>query len=133
MDALLNPIPCRALTRLLPSDILEARMKPSPLVRELTSIAGLDAVLWRAEDLMLYEYDALSSLRAPDAVVFPTSAEHVIGIVRLAAKEKVPVIARGAGTGLSGGAVVAEGGIVVSFARALQSRSRVRRSSGTLR
>src|SRR5437773_5961113 len=92
-------------------------MKPSPLVRELTSIAGLDAVLWRAEDLMLYEYDALSSLRAPDAVVFPTSAEHVIGIVRLAAKEKVPVIARGAGTGLSGGAVVTEGGIVVSFAR----------------
>src|SRR5436190_3402376 len=92
-------------------------MKPSPLVRELTSIAGLDAVLWRAEDLMLYEYDALSSLRAPDAVVFPTSAEHVVRIVRLAAKENVPVIARGAGTGLSGGAVVTEGGIVVSFAR----------------
>ena len=92
-------------------------MKPSRLVRELTSIAGPDAVLWRAEDLMLYEYDALSSLRAPDAVVFPTSAEHVIGIVRLAAKEKTPVIARGAGTGLSGGAVVTEGGIVVSFAR----------------
>src|SRR5437870_105436 len=92
-------------------------MKPSPLVRELTSIAGTDAVLWRPEDLMLYEYDALSSLRAPDAVVFPTSAEHVIGIVRLAAETKVPVIARGAGTGLSGGAVVTEGGIVVSFAR----------------
>src|SRR6266566_2976056 len=95
----------------------KASMKPSPLVRELTSIVGPDAVLWRAEDLMLYEYDALSSLRAPDAVVFPTSAEHVIGIVRLAAKEKTPVIARGAGTGLSGGAVVTEGGIVVSFAR----------------
>src|SRR2546422_11753759 len=86
-------------------------MRPSPLVRELTSIAGLDVVLWRAEDLMLYEYDALSSLRAPDAVVFPTSAEHVIGIVRLAAKGKVPVIARGAGTGLSGGGVGGRGGL----------------------
>src|SRR5438876_844729 len=92
-------------------------MKPSPLVRELTRIVGPDAVLWRAEDLMLYEYDALSSVRPPDAVVFPMTTEHVVGIVRLAAKEKVPVIARGAGTGLSGGAVVTEGGIVVSFAR----------------
>ena len=92
-------------------------MKPSPLVRELTRIVGPDAVLWRAEDLMLYEYDALSSVRPPDAVVFPMTTEHVVGIVKLAGKEKVPVIARGAGTGLSGGAVVTEGGVVVSFAR----------------
>src|SRR5213080_4964097 len=92
-------------------------MKPSPLVRELTRIVGPDAVLWRAEDLMLYEYDALSSVRPPDAVVFPMTTEHVVGIVKLAGREKVPVIARGAGTGLSGGAVVTEGGIVVSFAR----------------
>jgi len=66
---------------------------------------------------MLYEYDALSSVRPPDAVVFPMTTEHVVGIVKLAGKEKVPVIARGAGTGLSGGAVVTEGGVVVSFAR----------------
>jgi glycolate oxidase len=92
-------------------------MKPTPLASELARIAGPDAVLWRPEDLMLYEYDALSSVRPPDAVIFPTTAEQVVRIVKLAAKEKVPVIARGAGTGLSGGAVVTEGGIVVSFAR----------------
>ncbi len=66
---------------------------------------------------MLYEYDALSSLRQPDAVVFPTTTEQVVRLVKLAARENVPVVARGAGTGLSGGAVASEGGIVLSFAR----------------
>ncbi|HEV2493217.1 MAG TPA: FAD-linked oxidase C-terminal domain-containing protein [Terriglobia bacterium] len=92
-------------------------MKPSPLASELTRILGSDAVLWRPGDLMLYEYDALSARRPPDVVVFPTTTQHVVEIVNLAAREKIPVIARGAGTGLSGGAVVTEGGIVVSFAR----------------
>src|SRR5439155_16475574 len=55
--------------------------------------------------------------RQRDAVVFPETTEQVVKIVKLAAKLKVPVIARGAGTGLSGGAVITEGGIVVSFAR----------------
>ncbi len=66
---------------------------------------------------MLYEYDALSSMRQPDAVAFPATTEQVIAIVKLAAREKIPVIARGAGTGLSGGAVTVEGGIVVGFSR----------------
>jgi glycolate oxidase len=92
-------------------------MRPSRIIRELTRITGPQAVLWRPEDLMLYEYDGLSSVRPPDAVVFPTTTEHVVKIVKLAAGENVPVIARGAGTGLSGGAVVTQGGIVVSFAR----------------
>ena len=92
-------------------------MKLSPLQRELSGILGPDGYLWRPEDLMLYEYDGLSSQRVPDAVVFPTSTEQVVRIVKLAAREKIPVIARGAGTGLSGGAVVTEGGVVVSFAR----------------
>jgi glycolate oxidase len=88
-----------------------------PFTRELVRLVGQDAVLWRPEDLMLYEYDGLSSLRPPDVVVFPTTTDHVVGIVKLAAREKVPVIARGAGTGLSGGAVTPEGGIVVGFSR----------------
>ena len=92
-------------------------MKLSPLVRDLTRLVGPDAVLWRPEDLMLYEYDALSSLGQPDAVVFPTTTEQVVGIVKLAAREKVPVVARGAGTGLSGGAVIIRGGILVAFSR----------------
>lgn len=92
-------------------------MKPPSLVRELIRIVGPDAVLWRPEDLMLYEYDALSRERRPDAVAFPTSTEHVVRIVKLAGAAKVPVIARGAGTGLSGGAVVTSGGIVVTTSR----------------
>ncbi len=92
-------------------------MNPSRLVRELTRIVGPEAVLWRPEDLMLYEYDALSSLRQPDAVVFPSSTEHVVQVVKLAARENLPVVARGAGTGLSGGSVATEGGIVLGFSR----------------
>jgi glycolate dehydrogenase FAD-linked subunit len=87
------------------------------LTQELARIVGEGAVLWRPEDLMLYEYDALSSLRQPDAVVFPTTTDHVVAIVKLAAREKVPVVARGAGTGLSGGAVTPEGGILIGFSR----------------
>jgi glycolate dehydrogenase FAD-linked subunit len=92
-------------------------MKPTPLAKGLIQLVGPQAVLWLPEDLMLYEYDALSSLRQPDAVVFPTTTDQVVGIVKLAAREKVPVVARGAGTGLSGGAVTTEGGIVVAFSR----------------
>ncbi|HUY15796.1 MAG TPA: FAD-linked oxidase C-terminal domain-containing protein [Terriglobia bacterium] len=80
-------------------------------------IAGHDAVLWRAEDLMLYEYDGLSTMGKPDLVVFPSTTHHVSEIVKLANRNNLPVIARGAGTGLSGGAVVASGGIVLGFAR----------------
>ncbi len=92
-------------------------MKPSPLVRELTRLVGPGAVLWRPEDLMLYEYDALSCLKQPEAVVFPLTTEDVVAVVKLAAREKLPVVPRGSGTGLSGGAVVTEGGIVLAFAR----------------
>jgi glycolate dehydrogenase FAD-linked subunit len=92
-------------------------VKPAPLIRDLMEIAGPQGVLWRPEDLMLYEYDALSSLRQPQAVVFPETTEQVVRLVRLAAREELPVVARGAGTGLSGGAVVAEGGIVLGFSR----------------
>jgi len=92
-------------------------MNPSPLVQELVNIVGEQAVLWRPEDLMLYEYDALSSLRQPDAVAFPTCTEEVVGVVKLAAGNGIPVVARGAGTGLSGGAVVTQGGIVIALSR----------------
>src|SRR2546428_8581811 len=80
-------------------------MASSSLLRELVRIVGQDGVLSRPEDLMLYEYDALSSLRQPDAVAFPSTTEHVVEIVKLAARENVAVVPRGAGTGLSGGAV----------------------------
>ncbi len=92
-------------------------MRFTSLASALTRIVGPQAVLSSREDLMLYEYDGLSSLRAPDAVVFPSTTEHVVELVKLAARERIPVVPRGAGTGLSGGAVATAGGIVVAFSR----------------
>src|SRR6516162_810491 len=89
----------------------------NPLVAELARVLGPERVLWRAEDVMLYEYDGLSSRRAPDAVVFPLTTEEVSRVVKAAAARGVPIVARGAGTGLSGGAIATEGGVVVSLAR----------------
>jgi glycolate oxidase len=87
------------------------------LARSLIRITSPDRVLSTPEDLMLYEYDGLSSRKPPQAVVFPETTQEVAGVVKLAAGLGVPVVARGAGTGLSGGAVITEGGIIVSLAR----------------
>ena len=95
-------------------------MKPSGLAKELAGIVGKDGVLWNPEDLMLYEYDALSSLRQPDAVVFPRSTEHVVQIAKAALRRNLALVARGAGTGLSGGSVATEGGILLVFSRMKQ-------------
>src|SRR5271166_3692696 len=87
------------------------------VVDQLRKIAGRDAVLDRPEDLMLYEYDAGVRKCTPAAVVFPQTTEHVSQILELASSAGFPVVARGAGTGLSGGAIAPEGGVVLAFAR----------------
>ncbi len=87
------------------------------MVRELVRILGPEAVLWQPEDLMLYEYDGLSSLRPPDVVVFPRTTQDVVKVVKFAASHKLFVVPRGAGTGLSGGALPWEGGIMIAFPR----------------
>src|SRR2546426_1997009 len=88
------------------------------LRRELESIVGPGAVLSDADELMVYESDGLTLFRAlADLVVFPTSVDHVSAIVKLANRESLPFVARGAGTGLSGGCLPAEGGIVLSLMR----------------
>jgi glycolate oxidase len=66
---------------------------------------------------MLYEYDGSVEKARPDAVVFPSTTEHVSQIVKLATKYNAPIVGRGAGTGLSGGALARSGGIVIVFAR----------------
>ena len=87
------------------------------LSAELAAIVGPDAVLDRREDLMLYEYDGSVDRALPQAVVFPASTAEVLALVRWANEHKLPIVARGAGTGLSGGAVAAKGGLVVGFSR----------------
>jgi glycolate oxidase len=87
------------------------------VVDQLRKIAGRDAVLDRPEDLMLYEYDAGVRKCTPAAVVFPQNTDQVAQIMKLAGSAGFPVVARGAGTGLSGGAIAPKGGIVLAFAR----------------
>src|SRR5262252_811478 len=88
------------------------------LRHELEAIVGPGAVVSDPDELMVYESDGLTLFRAlADFVVFPTSVEHVAAIVKVANREKLPFVARGAGTGLSGGCLPAEGGIVISLMR----------------
>jgi glycolate oxidase len=87
------------------------------LLRDLEHLLGREAVLSRPEDLLLYEYDGSVEVARPQCVVFPQSSAHVVKIVELANRHKTPIVGRGAGTGLSGGALARQGGIIVSFAR----------------
>ncbi|HEY1471323.1 MAG TPA: FAD-linked oxidase C-terminal domain-containing protein [Candidatus Acidoferrum sp.] len=87
------------------------------LLRDLLSLLGASNVLHQKEDLMLYEYDGSVEKGRPDVVVFPHTTEEVSRIVKLAAKHHVPIVGRGAGTGLSGGALARGGGVMIVFAR----------------
>ena len=66
---------------------------------------------------MLYEYDGSIEKGRPDCVVFPKTTEDVVRIVKVAMEHKLAVVGRGAGTGLSGGSIPTEGGLMVAFAR----------------
>lgn len=92
-------------------------MRSSALVEHLRKIAGRDAVLDSPDDLMLYEYDAGVRKGTPGVVVFPQATEQVSQIMRLASAEGIAVVPRGAGTGLSGGSISLEAGIVLAFSR----------------
>src|SRR4051794_22475081 len=87
------------------------------LVEELKRIVGAESVLWRPYDLMLYEYDGSIDKARAQAVVFPMSAQQVSSVIKLCNAHGAPYTARGAGTGLSGGAIPAQGGVLISFAR----------------
>jgi glycolate oxidase len=92
--------------------------RKASLRRELEAIVGAGAVLSDPEELLTYESDGLTLFRAlADFVVIPTSAEQVASIVKTANRERLPFVARGAGTGLSGGCLPTEGGIVISMMR----------------
>jgi glycolate oxidase len=79
---------------------------------------GPEHVVTEPEQLRVYECDGLTGHRAvPELVVLPGSTEDVQAVVRACNGERVPFVARGAGTGLSGGATPMAGGVVVSLAR----------------
>ena len=91
---------------------------PSGFVDELREALGDAFVVTDPDQLATYDCDGLTGWRAqPAAVVLPGSAEDVQAVLRLCARDGVPFVARGAGTGLSGGALPVADGIVVSVAR----------------
>ena len=96
-------------------------MDRTRLIDRLTAIVGTGSVFHNPSDLIVYEYDgsvdgAVETAR-PIAVVLPKTAEQIAAIVKLANEVGVPVTPRGAGTGLSGGAVTQQGGIIVAMTR----------------
>jgi glycolate oxidase len=93
-------------------------MNLSPLVRRLQGIVGEAFVLHRPDDLLVYEQDAIMvSRHMPDLVVLPDGTDQVAAVVRAVRAAGLPIVARGAGTGLSGGAIPERGGVVVALTR----------------
>lgn len=88
------------------------------LIQELIEIVGTRGVLYRKEDLLAYECDAYTIHRGmPRAVVFPATTEEVAGVVKHLHKQRIPFLPRGAGTGLSGGAIPIGGEVIISLVR----------------
>ena len=87
------------------------------IIKDLGKIVGKSNVIHHPEDLLVFEYDGSIEKAVPQAVVFPGSTEEVSGVVALAQREGIPVVGRGSGTGLSGGAIAALGGIQLVLTR----------------
>jgi glycolate oxidase len=85
--------------------------------RQLADVVGPKGLLDRPEDLLLYEYDGGVDKARPELVLFPRSTDDVIQIVRITNTFKIPIVGRGAGTGLSGGSIPRKGGVIIAFSR----------------
>ncbi len=92
-------------------------MLPSSVVEELRRIVGREAVIDSANDLRIFERDGSIAGAVPDAVVLASTTEQVADVIKVAARNRVPIVPRGAGTGLSGGAVTIHGGIALQVTR----------------
>ena len=87
-------------------------------LKRLRDIVGEDGVLSHGDDLLVYECDGYTvEKRTPDVVVFPTSTEQVVAIVKLCREQNIPFIPRGAGTSLAGGCLPVGGGVMISLTR----------------
>ncbi len=87
------------------------------VVAELAACVGSENVLTSPQDLICYGFDATGLTGRPSAVVLPRATAEVSRIMKIAYRERIPVTPRGAGTGLAGGAVPVQGGVVLSLAR----------------
>ena len=87
------------------------------LISELKAIVSDTYVVHEPEDLIVFEYDGSVDKALPLAVVLPDSTQQVSRIVKVCRRYNVPIVARGAGTGLSGGAIAEHGGIIIALTR----------------
>lgn len=87
------------------------------IIREITGIVGKENVNTTLEERKCYSFDARVDGAVPDVIVFPSSAEEVSKILKLANQHHFIVIPRGSGSGLTGGSVPVKGGVVLSFTR----------------
>jgi glycolate oxidase len=101
----------------LVADPAAGRVTPS-LVAEIRAVVGDAGVITEPAQLRTYECDGLTGFRvAPALVVLPATTDEVAAVVRVCARESIPFVARGAGTGLSGGALPVADGIVIGLSR----------------
>jgi glycolate dehydrogenase FAD-linked subunit len=92
-------------------------MAPQEAISALRQIVGDRYVLIEKEDVIVYEQDGSIFRVMPEIVVLPGDVGQVAAVIKAAKRANVPIVARGSGTGLAGGAVPAEGGIILSLAR----------------
>ncbi|MBT8353375.1 MAG: FAD-binding protein [Desulfofustis sp.] len=90
---------------------------PSRLIPLISDIVGSDNLTSRIEDLHCYSYDGTARPHLPGLVVFPRNAEQISKIMKLASTHRIPVVPRGAGTGMTGGIVPVAGGIVMALTK----------------
>src|SRR5438876_3709005 len=95
------------------------RLMPLPqgVAEELRRIVGRESVVDAPNDLRIFERDGSIEGAVPDAVVLASTTREVSDVIKVAAKHRIPVVPRGAGTGLSGGAVTIRGGIALQVTR----------------
>ena len=84
---------------------------------KIRAIVGKDHCSDQREDLFLYSYDAMNRRYLPDMVAHPSSAQEISRLISLANEELFPVVPRGAGTGLTGGALAVDGGLIITTSR----------------
>ena len=96
----------------------EKNQQWQPIIKAFEQVVGKDGVVQRKDELLTYECDGLASYRQrPAVVVLPRTTEQVAGAVKVCNQYALPWVARGAGTGLSGGALPIENGVLIVTAR----------------
>ncbi|MBU0485994.1 MAG: FAD-binding protein [Proteobacteria bacterium] len=86
-------------------------------INQLQKIVGPDQLTTTTEELLCYSYDGTAREYLPEAVAFPGSTAEVSAIMRLASQVLLPVVVRGAGSGMTGGALPLKGGLVMAMSR----------------